>query len=67
MRKYGEKARLPVAVHPHTLRHACGIALADQGADTRLIQDYLGHRNIQHTVRYTATNPARFEKLWRQR
>jgi type 1 fimbriae regulatory protein FimB len=47
------------------LRHACGFALADQGADTRLIQDYLGHRNIQHTVRYTATNPARVEKLWR--
>lgn len=65
LRKYGEKARLPVAVHPHMLRHACGFALADQGADTRLIQDYLGHRKIQHTVRYTATNPARFEKLWR--
>jgi type 1 fimbriae regulatory protein FimB len=65
LHKYGEKARLPVAVHPHMLRHACGFALADQGADTRLIQDYLGHRNIQHTVRYTATNPARFEKLWR--
>ena len=47
------------------LRQACGYALADQGADTRLIQDYLGHRNIQHTVRYTATNPARFERLWR--
>ena len=47
------------------LRHACGFALADQGADTRLIQDYLGHRNIQHTVKYTATNPARFEKFWR--
>jgi site-specific recombinase XerD len=47
------------------LRHACGFALADQGADTRLIQDYLGHRNIQHTLRYTATNPASFEKLWR--
>ena len=44
--KYGEKARLPVAVHPHMLRHACGFALADQGEDTRLIQDYLGHRNI---------------------
>jgi type 1 fimbriae regulatory protein FimB len=65
LHKYGEKARLPVGVHPHMLRHACGFALADQGADTRLIQDYLGHRNIQHTVRYTATNPARFEKLWR--
>jgi len=47
------------------LRHACGFALADQVADTRLIQAYLGHRNIQHTVSHTATNPARFEKLWR--
>jgi type 1 fimbriae regulatory protein FimB len=65
IRAYGEKAELAVPAHPHMLRHACGFALADQGADTRLIQDYLGHRNIQHTVMYTATNPARFEKLWR--
>ena len=47
------------------LRHACGYALADQGADTRPIQDCLGHRTIQHAARYTAANPARFEKLWR--
>jgi type 1 fimbriae regulatory protein FimB len=65
LKKYGELAALPLQVHPHMLRHACGYALADQGADTRLIQDYLGHRNIAHTVRYTATNPARFERLWR--
>ncbi len=65
LRKTGEKAKLPVAVHPHMLRHACGFALANQGADPRLIQDYLGHRNIQHTIRYIATNPARFETLWR--
>ncbi|MHB9074669.1 MAG: tyrosine-type recombinase/integrase [Desulfobaccales bacterium] len=65
IRTYGERAGLPVAAHPHMLRHSCGFALADQGADTRLIQDYLGHRNIQHTVMYTAANPARFEKLWR--
>lgn len=65
VKTYGELAGLPLPAHPHMLRHACGYALADQGADTRLIQDYLGHRNIQHTVRYTATNPARFEKLWR--
>ena len=65
IRTYGKKAKLSVPAHPHMLRHACGFALADQGADTRLIQDYLGHRNIQHTVVYTATNPARFEKLWR--
>ncbi len=43
------------------LRHAYGFALADQGTDTQLIQDYLGHRNIQHPVMYTATNPVRFE------
>lgn len=65
IKQCGEHAGLPLAAHPHMLRHACGFALADQGADTRLIQDYLGHRNIQHTVRYTATNAARFEKLWR--
>jgi type 1 fimbriae regulatory protein FimB len=63
--KYSMAAGLPLRAHPHMLRHACGFALADQGADTRLIQDYLGHRNIQHTVRYTAANPARFGKLWR--
>ena len=65
IRDYGECAGLSIDAHPHMLRHACGFALADQGADTRLIQDYLGHRNIQHTVMYTATNPARFERLWR--
>ena len=59
IRRYGEQAGLSVPTYPHMLRHAYGFALADQGADTRLIQDYLGHRNIQHTVRYTATNPAR--------
>src|SRR5712692_9302152 len=65
IRAYGRRAGLPVEAQPHMLRHACGFALADQGADTRLIQDFLGHRNIQHTVMYTATNPARFERLWR--
>ena len=65
IRNYGELAGLALPAHPHQLRHACGFALADQGADTRLIQDYLGHRDIRHTVIYTATNPARFERLWR--
>ena len=65
IRSYGERAGLAVDAHPHMLHHTCGFALADQGADTRLIQDYLGHQNIQHTVMYTATNPARFERLWR--
>jgi type 1 fimbriae regulatory protein FimB len=65
IKKYGKLAGLALPAHPHQLRHACGFALADQGADTRLIQDYLGHRDIRHTVIYTAANPARFERLWR--
>jgi hypothetical protein len=32
------------------LRHACGFALANKGHDTRALQAYLGHRNIQHTA-----------------
>ena len=53
------------AFHVHRPKKGLSTALADQGADTRLIQDYLGHRNIQHTVMCTAANPARFERLWR--
>ncbi len=47
----------------HMLRHSCGYALANKGYDTRLIQDYLGHKNIQHTGRYTRTASRRFEGL----
>lgn len=64
IRQSGEQARISVTSHPHMLRHACGFALADRGIDTRLIQDYLGHRNIRHTVRYTASNAERFEGIW---
>jgi type 1 fimbriae regulatory protein FimB len=59
----GERAGLP-HVHPHMLRHTCGYALANKGLDTRLIRDYLGHRNIQHTVICTQTNARRFERVW---
>jgi integrase len=51
--------------HPHMLRHACGYALANKGHDTRALQAYLGHRNIQHTVRYTELSPTRFKNFWR--
>lgn len=61
--RYGELAGLDIKVHPHMLRHACGYELANKGMDTRLIQDYLGHRNISHTVRYTASNPERFRAI----
>lgn len=64
VRQYGAAAQLPVRVHPHMLRHACGYSLAERGNDTRLIQDYLGHRNIRHTVVYTASNAERFHSAW---
>jgi type 1 fimbriae regulatory protein FimB len=60
----GRRADLPLHVHPHMLRHSCGYALANKGRDTRLIQDYLGHKNIQHTVRYTRQAAKRFEGIW---
>jgi site-specific recombinase XerD len=57
-------AELEIKFHHHMLRHSCGYALAAKGTDTRLIQEYLGHKSIEHTVGYTALDPARFESLW---
>jgi len=61
----GQAARLEFKTHPHMLRHACGYKLANDGHDTRSLQAYLGHRNIQHTVRYTELSPTRFRDFWR--
>jgi type 1 fimbriae regulatory protein FimB/type 1 fimbriae regulatory protein FimE len=61
----GRQAALEFPVHPHMLRHACGFALANKGLDTRLIQDYLGHKSITHTVRYTQLAATRFKGIWR--
>lgn len=67
IRNAGERANIVIETHPHMLRHSCGYELAERGTDTRLIQDYLGHRNIRHTVRYTASNAGRFVGLWRRK
>ncbi len=61
----GKAAKLGIKCHPHMLRHACGFALANKGHDTRSLQAYLGHKNIQHTVRYTELSPTRFKDFWR--
>ena len=58
-------AGLEIKAHPHMLRHACGYTLANDGHDTRALQAYLGHKNIQHTVRYTELAPTRFKNFWR--
>lgn len=61
----GVEADLPFKAHPHMLRHACGYKLANDGHDTRALQAYLGHKNIQHTVKYTELAPTRFKDFWR--
>jgi type 1 fimbriae regulatory protein FimE len=61
----GRAAKLPFAVHPHVLRHACGFKLANDGHDTRSLAHYLGHRNLQSTARYTALAPHRFVGFWK--
>lgn len=63
-RGYGDSSGITTRVYPHMLRHTCGYELAEQGLDTRLIQDYRGHRNIRHTVHYTAGNSVRFARAW---
>ena len=61
----GVEAKFAFKAHPYMFRHACGYALANKGHDTRALQAYLGHRNIQHTVRYTELSPTRFKDFWR--
>src|SRR5690349_15706787 len=63
--RLGVAAGFDVPVHPHMLRHACGYKLANDGVDTRSLQAYLGHKNIQHKGRYTELAPTRFKDFWR--
>ena len=64
MARLGDAAGFDYRVHPHMLRHACGYKLANDGVDTRSLQAYLGHKNIQHVVRYTELAPTRFKDFW---
>jgi site-specific recombinase XerD len=57
--RIGTWAKVSFPVHPHMLRHGCGYALANAGHDTRSLQAWLGHKNIQHTVRYTENDQDR--------
>jgi integrase len=65
IKSIGKRAELGFSVHAHMLRHACGYALANAGHDTRRIQSWLGHRSIQHTVRYTELSSVPFKEFWR--
>jgi site-specific recombinase XerD len=64
LQRAAKGAGITIRVHPQMLRHACGYTLANAGHDTRALQAYLGHKNIQHTVRYTEMSPNRFRGFW---
>lgn len=65
VKRAGVAAKLGIKAHAHMLRHATGFKLANDGIDTRSLQAYLGHRNIQNTTRYTALAPDRFKGFFR--
>ncbi|MBN2572765.1 MAG: tyrosine-type recombinase/integrase [Ignavibacteriales bacterium] len=61
----GKLAKIDMPIHPHMLRHSTGFKLANDGRDIRSIQFYLGHKNIQHTIRYTEISTVRFNNFWK--
>jgi site-specific recombinase XerD len=61
----GREAGFSFPAHPHQLRHACGYKMINEGADVRRVQVWMGHRNIQHTVRYTEVDPKLLKGLWK--
>jgi type 1 fimbriae regulatory protein FimB/type 1 fimbriae regulatory protein FimE len=63
--KLGVETQIEVPTHPHMLRHATGYKLANEGKDTRSLQHYMGHRNIQSTVIYTDMDANRFNQWWK--
>ena len=65
IKSIAKRAKFAFPIHAHMLRHATGYKLANDGHDTRSLQAYLGHRNIQHTVRYTELAANRFDMFWK--
>ena len=55
---------LPADVHPHTLRHAFGTHMLEEGADLRAIQEMLGHERLSTTQRYTQLSAKQVQDVY---
>jgi integrase/recombinase XerC len=55
---------LPSDVHPHTLRHAFGTHMLEEGADLRAIQEMLGHERLSTTQRYTQLTTGQVQRVY---
>jgi integrase/recombinase XerC len=55
---------LPSDVHPHTLRHAFGTHMLEEGADLRAIQEMLGHERLSTTQRYTQLTAGQVQRVY---
>jgi len=65
VKRAGRKAGFAFQTHAHQIRHSCGFKLANDGHSIRGIQDWLGHKNVHHTVRYSELAPTKFKDFWR--
>jgi type 1 fimbriae regulatory protein FimB len=60
----GARADFTFKLYPHILRHSCGFHLAGKGTDAFRIAAYLGHKNIQNSLRYVHSSAHGFKNLW---